>query len=330
MSLRIVHVGLGPLGARIASELQARGLGTVVGAVDTASALAGKPLSSVVPNAASIAVSADLDDCLARCGHVDAAVVTTSSDAARCAETFRTLLRAGLPVVTTCEEMLWPWLRHPELAAEFDEAARRSGGRLLGTGVNPGFLMDTLPVCATAVCKQVRSVTVSRVQDATTRRVPFQRKIGATLSEEDFGARVAEGSLRHVGLGESLFFIAAGIGAEVADWHESIEPVRASRALTCDLGDIAVGGIAGVRQVATGTCTDGRGIRLDFLAAVGQDDPHDEVLIEGEPSIHVRLAGGVHGDTATCAITLNAIPSLIEASPGLHTMMSVPLVRCRR
>jgi 2,4-diaminopentanoate dehydrogenase len=261
---------------------------------------------------------------------VDVAIVTTSSSLASCAPTFRTLLERGLPVVSTCEELLYPRLRHAALADELDGIARRHGGRLLGTGVNPGLLMDTLPALATAACRSVERIDVWRVQDATTRRVPFQRKIGAGLTPEEFQSRVADGSLRHVGLGESLWFLAEATGLEPADWNESIEPVIAEREVRCDIGEISRGGIAGVRQVASGLDASGRErVRLEFVAAIGQVNPHDRIRIKGDPPLDLTIAGGVHGDVATVAITINAMEPLIAAAPGLHSMRTIGLPSCR-
>jgi 4-hydroxy-tetrahydrodipicolinate reductase len=249
---------------------------------------------------------------------VQAAVVTTRSSLEACAPTFRALLERGLAVVSTCEELAWPQLRHPQLADELDRLARERGGRLLGTGVNPGFLMDTLPSALTAVCRDVRAVRVFRIQDASTRRLPFQRKIGAGLTPEEFAARVAAGDLRHVGLGESLHFVAACAGLELDDWSEELEPVLGEDGLA-----------RGVRQVAQGTRAGAVAVRLEFVAAVGQADPQDRIEVDGEPSLELRIPGGVHGDVATAAIVGNAIAPLLASPPGLHTMASLPLVSCR-
>lgn len=323
--LRILHVGLGPLGRKILDDLAARQLGTVVAAVDLAPELCGQRLAELVPAlGGDVRVTEDLDAARAS-GPIDVAVVTTSSDLRRCADTFRDLLGAGLPVVSTCEELLWPRLRHTDLADELDALAREKGGRLLGTGVNPGFLMDTLPSVLTSVSRSVDSVDVWRIQDATDRRVPFQQKIGAALDEAAFAARVESGTLRHVGLGESLHFTAAMLGLGIDRWDETIEPVIATQELACALGPIPPGHSAGVRQVAEGFRGDERKIRLEFQAAIGQADPHDRVLVHGEPPLDLRISGGVHGDVATSAIALNVIPSLLAAPPGLHTMASIPL-----
>lgn len=328
--LQILHVGLGPLGRMIARDLHARGIGEVVAAVDIHPELAGRPLSELVEGAsASVSIANTLDSAdLTR--RIDAAIVTTSSDLAACARTFRALLSRGIPIVSTCEELLYPQLRHPDLAAELDALAKAHDARLLGTGVNPGFLMDTLPALASAACRTVRRAEVWRVQDATTRRVPFQQKIGAAHTEERFAARKADGSLRHVGLGESLHFLADALGWAIARWEETLEPVRTGAPLRCELGEIGVDGISGVRQIATGW--DGEGVervRLEFVAAIGQADPHDRVRLDSDPPIDMTIRGGVHGDVATCATTLNVLEPLLAAPSGLHTMRTIGLPSCR-
>lgn len=320
---RTLHVGLGPLGQRILAETIEREIGHPIAAVDIDPSLAGAPLSRLVPSAASnlrvlpsLAAITDWDD-------IDCCIVATSSDLIGCADTFRELLSRGKAVISTCEELVYPWLRHVALAEELDEIARQNGGRLLGTGVNPGFLMDALPVYLTSVCKHVRGIVCSRVQDASARRIPFQKKIGAGLDDKQFAAKVADGSLRHVGLGESLHFIAHYVGLPIERWDENIEPIRADRDLSCAMGPIARGRVAGVRQVARGYFDEREVVRLEFQAAIGQLDPYDRIRVEGEPTVDTVIPGGVHGDTATCAIVVNSIPRILEALPGLHTMATI-------
>lgn len=322
----LLQVGLGPLGQAMVRDLHARGRGRVLAAVDTAPELVGRSLCELAPGAEpGVSVAGDLQAALAD-ERIDCALVTTSSDLARCAPSLRALLARGMTVVTTCEEALWPWLRHAQLAEELDQHARAHGGRLLGTGINPGFLMDTLVAQVSAVCRSVTSFEAWRIQDATTRRIPFQAKIGASLDDDAFAAKQADGSLRHVGLGESLHLAAAALGLELDEWEESLEPVRAERPLECGLGSIPVGTAAGVRQVALGRAQGAVVARLEFVAAIGQADPHDRVRIVGEPPLDVRIDGGVHGDVATIAIAVNALDALKAAPPGFHTMLSVPPV----
>lgn len=325
--LRILHVGLGPLGVRIIGDLYERAVGEVTAAVDISPALVGRPLSAAVPGTPrSVKVARSLADVPER-QRFDAALVTTSSDLRSCADTLRALALRGLPIVTTCEEATWPWLRHAALARELDALCKRHGARILGTGVNPGYLMDTVPVFATAVSKSVSSIQIYRIQDATTRRIPFQKKIGATLDAAAFRAGVRAGWLRHVGLGESLHFVAAAMGWRIDRWRETIRPVPATHRMKSGLGVIKKGCAAGVHQEAFGYSGVRRVLHFVFQAAIGQTEPHDRVVVRGKPNLSLRFDGGVHGDIATSSITINAIQPLVESRPGLHTMMSVPLVR---
>jgi 4-hydroxy-tetrahydrodipicolinate reductase len=326
--MQVLHVGLGPLGRRIVADLERRGLGRVAAAVDPHAALVGRPLAEIVPGTdggVRVVGSVPELDGLTR---ARVAVVTTRSDLALCMDTFRELLARGFTVVSTCEELVWPWLRHPVLSQELTELALRHDARLLGTGINPGFLMDALPVVATTVCHAVRAVRVERVQDASTRRVPFQEKIGVGLDEAEFRRRIAAGTLRHVGLGESLHFLAHQLGMRVERWSETIEPVFAERRLESALGPVLPGRARGVEQVARGACAEGRVIELFFRAALAEPEPRERIRIQGEPDVELLVPGGVHGDTATSAIVLNMLRSLSAAPPGLHTMASVALQGC--
>jgi 4-hydroxy-tetrahydrodipicolinate reductase len=321
---RLLYVGVGPLGIKIINELYERSLGHIISVVDSSPSLAGTSLSKLCPAVdpklkilPSLAAVDNWDD-------IDAVLVTTSSDLAQCEMTFRELLRRGKTVVSTCEELVYPWLRHVALADDLHELAVKNGGRLLGTGVNPGFLMDALPAFMTSVSKSVKGIACYRIQDASVRRIPFQKKIGAGLDDEQFAKRVADGTLRHVGLGESLHFIAHYVGLPLERWEEDISPVKADRDMVCGLGNIARGKVAGVRQVARGYYDERCVVHLEFQAAIGQKEPHDRVLIEGEPHMDLVIPGGVHGDVATCAIAINAIPRLLKAPPGLHTMATIP------
>lgn len=330
--LRLLVVGLGPLGRRVIADLVARELGTVVAALDVDADLVGRDLSELVPGVEPGVVVRTHPGEIEDWDAIRGAVVTTSSDLELCMETFRELLRRGVAVTSTCEELSWPWLRHPVLAAELDELAVRHRGRIVGTGVNPGFLMDALPAAITTACSRVDSVRVVRLQDASTRRVPFQRKIGVTLEPDVLKAEVEAGRMGHVGLGESLHLLAHHVGYRLDAWSEEVEPLVAEEALESELGTIEPGRCRGVRQVASGR-VEGREapvVELVFHAGIGEAAPVDRVAVQGEPPLRLEIPGGLHGDVATSAIVLNTLPTLLEAEPRLHTMASLPLRGCAR
>ncbi len=323
--MRVVLVGLGPLGQTIARDVCARPDMQIVGAADPIHA--DRPLADLVPDAPpGVRVRACVESIEAE---ADAAIVATSSDLAVVAPTLEAVLARTRTVVSTCEELLFPRLGHPDLEAELDACARRHDARLLGTGVNPGFVMDTLALCATSVCRDVRSIRVERRQNATDRRIPFQKKIGATLTPAQFHAGVREGWLRHVGLPESLHLVADALGWAIETWSESTEPVIADAPTACGLGQIPAGACRGVHQVASAT-VDGRdALTLIFRAAIDEPDPADLIDLDAEPPIHLAIRPNIHGDIATSAIAIHALRALETCPPGLHTMATIPLPHYR-
>jgi 4-hydroxy-tetrahydrodipicolinate reductase len=318
--LRILQVGLGDLGRKTVAELHGSGLGNVVAAVDPA--VAGKSLSELVPGGKpGILVAASIED-LDDVAEVDAALVMTRSRLPDCAGTFRELLQAGLTVVSTCEELIWPWLRHPGLARELGDLARDRGGRLLGAGVNPGFLMDLLPGVLSAACLDVDSVRVERRIDASRRRPAFQRKVGAGVTLAELRDRLESGLGGHVGLGESLHLLAALCGLDLDDWSEEAEALGAETA-----SESAAGPAAGIRQVARGLHRGRVVAELVFDARLSQGQPEDRIVLEGRPRLELQIPGGLHGDLATSAIALHAIGGLRALGPGLWTMGDLALSR---
>ena len=323
--LRVLQVGLGPLGIKIARDLHRRRLGDSVAAIDPAHA--GRSVGELVHGAPAVRIASKLEDVQTP---VDIAIVATVSDLRDCAPTLKALAERGISAVSTCEELAWPWDRHPAVAAELAAAAQRGKARLLGTGVNPGFVMDALAVAITTACDDVKRVEIHRIQDAATRRIPFQKKIGATLSVAEFDKLAKAGTIRHVGLTESVHMVAASMGFTLDRIEESIAPVIADAPLTCGLGDIPVGAARGVHQEAHAFSRGHEVITLVFRAAIGEPDAADRVIVDGSPPIDLVIRGGLHGDISTSAMVLNSMRSLLAAPPGLHTMTTLPLGGCAR
>ena len=310
----MLQVGLGPLGIQIAGELHRRELGRIVAAVDPA--LAGEPFGDVTVQPALAAV-ADVA--------VDAAIVTTVSDLRACAPTLHELAARGIAIVSTCEELSWPWDRHPEVARALAAAAEQHGARILGTGVNPGFVMDALAVAATTACAEVRRIEIHRIQDATTRRLPFQKKIGAGLTVEEFTAKVHDASVRHVGLAESITMIADAMGWKLDRVTDDIGPKMATARVTSDFLTVEAGQVCGLIQDGVGYVKGEPLIKLHMEAYLGAPESFDAVRVKGNPPLSMKIAGGVHGDVATASIVVNSIPKILKAAPGVRTMKDMML-----
>lgn len=320
----IVHIGLGPLGQMMVRSAIARGTFRFVGAVDMDPAKIGKDVGEFCGlKRLGVPISGSLDEAI-RGRSPQAAVVTTVSSLAAFEPQVVQLAKAKLPIVSTCEELFYPWRTQPDLAKRIDRICKDGGIACVGTGVNPGYLMDFLPTALSGLCQKVTGVRVWRIQDASVRRIPFQQKIGAGLTVQEFEARHKAGKLRHVGLPESVDFLATRLGWKLDRTTESLEPVMAERDIAGGYKPIAKGMARGVHQVGRGFVGNDEVITLTFKAAVGEPESYEEIRIEGEPAFSSRIAGGINGDIATCAVTLNAVRSILQVGPGLKTMADLP------
>lgn len=312
---RTTHIGLGPIGREIA-RLAARRRDVVpVAAADLSPAIAGRDLYELlgVEGPAPVRVSSDPAEALAV--PADVVLHATGSYLPDVAPQLLAAVRAGRNVISTCEELAYPWRRHPDLAGELDREARRAGVTVLGTGINPGFVLDTLVLCLSAACGHVRRVEATRVVDVSRRREQLQRKVGVGLTLEEFRSHAAVGRFGHVGLAESAWLVAQGLGWELDDLCEVIEPVEHD------------GRARGARQTVTGRAGGRDVLRLSVEMVAGASGPCDEIVIDGDPPVRITIPGGIPGDVATAAVVVNCIPAVVAHEPGLVTMLDVPLPR---
>lgn len=326
--INVIQLGMGPLGVKMTQFIRQRQGIRTVAAVDPHPQKAGQDIGEMGnQDAYGVTIQSDVQTAVKTANAApQVALITTVSDMTRITPQIEACIEAGLPVVSTCEELFYPWDTAPELAQRIDKAAKTHGVAVIGTGVNPGFMMDALPAQLTALCQRVDKIEVYRVQDASKRRIPFQEKIGAGLSPDAFDAKKIDGSLRHVGLTESMQFMARQLGWTLDKTEDIIEPVILDKER--EFPDVLVpkGYAAGVLQTGNGYVGDEIRIKLIFRAAVGEPESYDEIIIHGEPNLRSRIEGGVNGDVATCAISVNACKTVFNAVPGLHTMATLPMV----
>jgi len=328
----VALVGLGPIGRRIAAAAEAKDSLRVVGAVDIAPDIVGRPLLELIGRAGSdddgITVQGSVDELLCSCDPQVVLHATGSSLRQVCAQ-FEPLLAAGVNVITTCEEAAFPYGAEAEsLAERLDGLCKRAGCRLLGTGVNPGFAMDMWPLLTSATHISWKQIEVHRTVDAATRREPLQRKVGAGLSVDQFERQVREKRIGHVGLEASARMLVKGLGGQVAALESSICPVVAEQEVVSEYYRVARGEVAGLRQDLVCEVTGGRSLVLRLEMYLGAPDPRDEVTIEGARRTKVTVHGGFAGDAATAAIVVNAVRPLLTTVPGYHTMLDLPIFGC--
>ena len=326
MPIKVLHVGLGPIGAAVACQVASRRGFLIVGAVDIDPQKVGQDVHRVcgIRRRLDVKVTADIAKTI-RAVKPDVAVVCTSSSLKKAAVEFEQILKLKVPIVSTTEELAYPVKSNAAVARRLDALAKRSRVALLGTGVNPGFTMDALPIALTGVCEQVDAIEVDRVQDASVRRLPFQQKIGAGLTKDAFLERVKAGTVRHVGLAESITMIADAMGWKLDRVTDEIHPKIAERAVSSRFLTVQAGLVCGLIQDGTGFRKGQPLIKLHMEAYLGAPESYDAVRIAGNPPLQMKIAGGVHGDIATASITVNSIPKVLQAAPGLRTMRDMTL-----
>jgi len=326
--IRVVLYGVGAVGSRIARFLLEKEGLEIVSAVDVAKEKVGRDLGEVleVGKRLGVVVSSDPRAVLER-ACADVVVHATSSFLRDVYPQIAQVAEYGVNVVSTCEELSYPYLAEPELSKKLHALGLKYGVSFLGTGINPGFLMDTLVITLTGVCQRVDSITVTRVQNAAARRVPFQKKIGAGLTVSEFRKKMREKVITgHVGLEQSIGMIADALGWELDKIEvDQVEPVIAEKDVKSEAIRVRKGQAAGLRQRARGLLKKKAVVTLDFQAYIGAEEEYDSIVIEGVPNINQKITPCVHGDLGTVAVIVNSIPKVINAPPGLLTMKDLPV-----
>lgn len=324
--IKVMHFGLGPIGAAVVKQVANRKGFKIVGGIDIDPAKAGRDLGEVagIGRPLKVKVSADARKAI-KSAKPDVVVLCTSSSLKKVLPQIEEILQLKVAIVSTTEELAYPTRANIRYARVIHELAKKYKVAVLGTGVNPGFVMDALPIAVTGVCERVDAVRVDRVQDARIRRLPFQQKIGAGLTREQFQKKVDDASVRHVGLTESVSMIADALGWKLDRITDEIQPKMAASTVASEFLAVDPGYVCGIVQDGIGY-RDGKAlITLHMEAYLGAPETYDAIEISGSPALKLKFDGGVHGDVATASIVVNSLPKILDVAPGLHTMRDMPL-----
>jgi len=327
--VRVVLYGIGAIGSSIAKSLLEKEGIEIVGAIDIAKDKVGKDLGEVlqIGKRVGVVVSNDPKKVLSKaCANI--VIHATGSYLKDVYPQIAPLAPYGVNVISTCEELSYPFVSEPELAKKLDALGIKYGVTFLGTGINPGFLMDTLVITLTGVCQGVNKIRVERVMNAATRRLPFQKKVGAGLSVSEFKKKIEEKAITgHVGLEQSIGMIASALRWELDKIVvEPVKPVIAVKDVASQVIKVKKGYVAGLRQTARGVMKRRDMITLEFQAYIGAKEEYDAITIDGVPLIYQKISPCVHGDLATVAVIVNSIPKVMNAAPGLATMKDLPVL----
>ena len=329
--IKIAQFGLGPIGRSCARLVASRPDLTLIAGIDLDPSLYDCDAGTVsgCPEPLGARIYPTFEEMWAEV-QPDVILHTAGSRATDSFRQCRPMLEKGLAVVSSCEQLLYPWHRAPEESDEIDDLCRRTGARILGTGVNPGFVLDLLPVCLTGVCREVHGVYGERVVNASLRRQPLQKKIGSGLEPEDFRALWREGKAGHAGFQESLLLVAHAMGWETGPVTETLEPVVTDRPIKTDHFEVLAGQTCGLHQRVTASTPSGQSIELDLKMYLDAPDPHDRLEVRGDPPVIAHLDGGVSGDIATVAAVVNSVGRLLASPPGLRLVTELPASAGRR
>lgn len=322
--LRVLHYGLGEIGTGIARESAASGRLVSVGAVDIDDAKVGKPLASLWGGQGQVLVRGNLAEALEDAGAVDVAFHCAGSHIDTIEGQLVELIEAGCNVVTTAEEVIWPYGNRDEAAARLDAAARRKGVTLFAAGVNPGFLLDRLPTYLTSMTLGPTAVRGTRLVDLSKRRNALRRKMGVGEDAAAVRERTRTFSMGHAGFPETVRYVAAALEWGVGEVEQVLEPVVAETRVERAGEVVLPGQVLGLAHTARASTADGREISFSLTMRLDCEEPFDQIEIDGRPPVVVRFSGGLQGDLATLASAVNACRFAATAEPGLICRLATP------
>ena len=299
-STKAIIVGLGPLGQNLAKALVKDERFELIGLIDKDPNKIGTELHKILITDSLDGINAEL------------AFVTTSSKLTQIEETLKELAQKNINIISSCEELIYPWQANPDLAQNLDDMAKAYGVRVLGTGINPGFLMDyfLITLLKAQINSSIDSIYYERVIDTNKRRIPFQNKVAVGLTKEEYDKAFSEGRIGHVGCRQSVDMLLDYLNWTLEDYQEDIEPLFS--------GDK----IIGINQVAKALCKNGKEINLVFNAN-SQNQDKDLIKINSAQSLELEFKGGVDGENGTVAMLINCANQLIQTQPGLKTMLEL-------
>ncbi|MGL5314076.1 MAG: 2,4-diaminopentanoate dehydrogenase [Peptostreptococcaceae bacterium] len=265
-------------------------------------------------------------------GCADIVLLATDSFTKGAFDKIKLILERKMNVISTAEEMAYPKAQEPELAKQLDEIAKANGVSVLGTGINPGFVLDLLILALTGTCEDVDYIKASRVNDLSPFGHAVMEEQGVGVTREVFENGVQDGSIAgHVGFPESIKMITDGIGWNLEKIDQTREPIMSSVYRKSEYAEVQAGNVAGCRQCGYGYVDGQMKIEMEhpqqILPHLEGQSTGDYITIKGTPNIDLQITPEIPGGIGTIAMVVNSIPHVINAIPGLKTMLDIPVPR---
>lgn len=334
-NVKVVLWGFGAMGSGMARVLLRRKGIEIVGVCDMHPERAGKSIFDILGvergDRKDIVVNGNIEEVLTeKC--CDICLCATDSFTKKAFPKLKFALEKKVNVISTAEEMSYPKAQNPEIAEELDRIAKENGVSILGTGINPGLIMDLLVVCLTGCMTDVEHIEAKRVNSLSPFGPAVMEEQGVGISVDDFKEGVENGSLAgHVGFAESIKMIGDAIGFKVDKFEQQMEPIVTKVDRKAPYGFAATGDVAGVNMTGQGY-VNGE-VKIDMIHPQ-QIEPElegtytgDYITIKGTPEVNMSIKPEVDGGLGTIAMCVNMIPHVINAHPGLKTMIDLPVPR---
>ena len=334
-NVRVALWGFGAMGRGIAEMiLKKKGI-ELVGICDINPNVVGKEMHALLEIAKAdhpdVFIKDKIED-VVKNGSCDVALLATDSFTKNAYDKIKFCLEQKVNVISTAEEFSYPQAQEPALAKQLDEIAKANGVTCLGTGINPGFVLDYLVLALTGTCETVTSIKAARVNDLSPFGPTVMEEQGVGITKETYERRIAEDDLAgHVGFPESVMMVADGIGWKVDKIEQKKTPIISDVPRETKYVKVEPGCLAGIRQEAFGTVDGEVKIVMDHpqqvLPHLANQPTGDYITIEGTPRIEMKITPEIPGGIGTTAMCVNMIPQVINAVPGLKTMLDLPVPR---
>jgi len=333
-NIKVVVWGFGAMGRGAVESLVTKRGVEVVGVCDINPDLVGKKMYDVIgvdrAGRMDVLISDDIEKVLDQ--DVDVCITATDSFTKKAFPRLKLVLEKGINVVSTAEEMAYPQAQDPELAAELDRIARENGVSILGTGINPGLMMDLLAVCLSGAMTDLESVECKRVNSLSPFGPTVMEEQGVGMKLDKFMQKVEDGTMAgHVGFAESVAMIADAVGWKVTDFKQQMEPIITTVDRKSPYGFAKAGDVAGVSMTGQGFVEGEMKINMIHPQQIEpeMEGTHtgDYINLVGTPNVNMSIKPEIDGGIGTIAMCVNMIPHVINAKPGLKTMLDLPVPR---
>lgn len=334
-NIKVVIWGFGAMGSGMAKVLLRRKGIEIVGVCDMHPQRAGKSIFEILQvekgDKHDIIVKENIEEVLTeKC--CDICLCATDSFTKNAFPKLKFALEKKVNVISTAEEMSYPQAQNPQLAKELDEIAKENGVSILGTGINPGLIMDLLVVCLTGCMTDVEHIEAKRVNSLSPFGPAVMEEQGVGLKVDEFNLGVESGKLAgHVGFAESIKMIGDAVGFTIDKFEQQMSPIITTLDRKAPYGFAAAGDVAGVNMTGQGYVGDE--VKIDMIHPQ-QIEPElegtytgDYITIKGKPEVNMSIRPEVDGGLGTIAMCVNMIPHVINAHPGLKTMIDLPVPR---